>query len=198
MRARLAACLGLGAFALACNTPGYGPEARIDDSEPQGRRVQTGESYRLPGAGVQLQPPAGWVERAGRDEVVYARAIKGKGRNTIAVRAVPVEPAATAPHGWTERRTREVVIPATEEAIRYLPEARILSKREVTVAGLPGESLDVTFAPPGKGGARYAREHVVLVGKSRVFHVMHTGRVGSLAATKSEFQAVVASLKEEV
>ena len=64
--------------------------------------------------------------------------------------------------------------------------------------GAAAFAFDLTWTPEGQGGARFERRHVVVIGRGRVLHLLHTGPAGSLADTQKDFDAVVATIREEV
>jgi hypothetical protein len=115
----------------------------------------------------------------------------GESGVTIAVRAVPIE------GDWTDRRTPELVYPATEKVLRGLPEAIVREGSSVRTGSMEGMAYRVIFVPAGKRD-RYERKHIVLVGTTYVYHLMLTGRAGRLGETEKLFEEVVGTLREEV
>lgn len=133
-----------------------------------------------------------WRAVRERGAVVFADTAPGHERATIAIRAVPIVGE------WTEARTPEVVLPATEQALNALAHGRVSAGTELSRTDFRAMQWDLVFDPPGVGGRHYARRHVVLIGDQYVIHVIHTAPEGQLDATAATFQAVVDSLKEEV
>jgi hypothetical protein len=167
--APLALCIALG----ACQ------------SERDDRKVFEGQ-------GFSMTPLDGWSEKNERGSLVLVgpRGLEQQ-RNTIAIRSVPVE------GHWTEKRTAKLVVPATRKVVGSLPGAELHTERALEHERFEGRAFDLTFAPRKKQGERYDREHVVLVGKRRVLHVVHTAPKGMLIATQAAFDDLVESLREE-
>jgi len=171
------------------------PETSTFD-ESQAWVVQPGERYTSGKEQFSVAAPAGWYAAIELGAVTFTDRPGGKpGRNTIFVQPTAVEGE------WVQKRTPDVLFPATGRALAALPGARVSPAQPAVRPGFAtGVSFDVTFAPPGKRGRRYDRQHVVLVGGSgkRAFHVVHTAPAGELARTAPAFEAVLSSLKEEV
>ncbi len=151
-----------------------------------------GPRFRSPESHFSTRELPHW--RATRDRnatVLIYEGAEGK-QSTISVRAVPISGE------WVADRTPEIVFPATAKWLASLPEARVSTPSEVNEDGFRGVSFDLSFVPSTGRGARYERRHVVLIGSKYVFHITHTGPAGSLAATSDEFDAVLASFREEV
>jgi hypothetical protein len=111
---------------------------------------------------------------------------------TISVRAVPLT------GDWTTPRTAALVYPATEQVLRGLPHARVSGGDAVQTNAMEGRAYDVSFEPPERAGQRYDRKHVVLLGTKHLFHVLLTGKAGTLGDAMKIFDEVVATLREEV
>jgi hypothetical protein len=158
--------------AAACGTPVAEP--------PDGPR------YHAERERVSFVAPEGWTTGRERDALVFT-----SHRNTIAVRSVPVE------HDWVKTRAPELVFPATETYLRALPGATVSGSDAIRRAGFQGRVFSVTFQPRS-APTPYERRHAVLVGAKRVVHVVLTAPVGFLDETRAEFDAVIASLREEV
>jgi hypothetical protein len=134
----------------------------------------------------------GWTLRHERDTWVQTRR-DGESSTSVAVRAVPRD-------GWIEEgtpRSEESVIPATEEVLRALPGAELRGRTELSHPAFKATAFDLTFIPRPRPGDRVERRHVVLIGASKVFHVLHTGPVGDLARTRRDFERVLRSIREE-
>lgn len=157
-----------------------------------GRVVQAGETYRSAAEHYSVALPAGWKLTHEYSSLVLAVDGDPAKRDSILVRSAPVDGE------WVEKRTPQLVLPATKRAILGLPAARIEAERQVEHGGLPGREWTFSFEPEGKRGARYVRRHITLMGKQRLFHVALTGRPGALDRSRGEFESVLASLKEEV
>lgn len=157
-----------------------------------GRVVQAGETYRSAAEQYSVALPAGWKLTHEYSSLVVAADREPARRDSILVRSAPIV------GGWTEKRTSELVLPATKRSILALRAARIESEHPAEYAGLAGHEWVFSFEPEGKNGTRYVRRHVTLMGKQRLFHVALTGRPGAFDRSKSEFESVLSSLKEEV
>jgi hypothetical protein len=139
---------------------------------------------------VSVYSPPGWeVQRELGSLVLVADPGGEAARNTISIRTAPVEGA------WTERRTRELVLPATEKVLAALPSAKVSPPVELEVGGRAAVAYDVSWVPQGKK-TRYERRHVVVFANDHVYHVMHTGPAAQFAKGKKVFDAVLASLEE--
>ena len=184
------AAFALAAIVLAgCNTP-------KDAFEPlPGRAVGASETYRSPKDHFSVALPAGWKLTEEYGSLVLAADGDPRKRDSILVRAARIEGGGDS----AEKRTPEVVLPATKRTILGLPGATLETERPVQYAGLAGHEYTFSFMPKGKPGQRYERRHVVLFGTGgNLFHVVHTGRPGALRRTRGEFESVLSSLKEEV
>ena len=139
-----------------------------------------------------IAPLDGWRAERQLGSVVFVQDEVGEGAGaaTIAVRSVPKD--------WAERRSPELLLAATEKVLRALPGAQVSGPVKVDKDGAAAFAFDLTWTPEGQGGARFERRHVVVIGRGRVLHLLHTGPAGSLADTQKDFDAVVATIREEV
>jgi hypothetical protein len=141
--------------------------------------------------GFSIRALDGWDHRRERGSVVFAAPEELGAGSTIVVRAVPLEASAAL------GRTPDGVFAATETVVQTMPGADVVALREPARHGsMRGLGFRVTYVPPGKR-ARYDRHHVVLVGRDRVFHLLHTAPAGQLTATAALFDGVVSTLREE-
>lgn len=139
-----------------------------------------------------IQVPDGWTTEREPGAVVFVGdEASALDRNTIAVRSVARE------GDWVVERTAELVVPATAKALAALPGAEVTPATSLKVGDLVGAVFDVTYEPVAGNGERYARRHAVLVGRDRVFHLIHTAPVADLARTAASFDIAVKSLREE-
>ena len=139
-----------------------------------------------------IAPLDGWRAERQLGSVVFVQDEVGEdtGEATIAVRSVAKD--------WAERRDTAQLLAATEKVLRSLPGAQVSGPVKVDKAGAAAFAFDLTWTPEGQGGARFERRHVVVIGRGRVLHLLHTGPAGSLADTQKDFDAVVATIREEV
>jgi hypothetical protein len=142
--------------------------------------------------GFSMAELDGWAEKTERGSLVFVGPEEiGLAHNTIAIRSVPVE------GDWTDRRTAKLVIPATRKVVSALPGAELLAERQLAHKRFEGKAFDLVFEPRKKKGERYGREHVVLVGKKRVLHLIHTAPEGDLEKSTEVFDHIVDSIREE-
>jgi hypothetical protein len=148
------------------------------------------ERFRSAEDGFSIHQLRGWHADRQKGSIVF-RGPTGRGlaETTIVIRSVPhekVRPHAREPRGLVE---------ATATVLGGLP-ASVVSKASAPGhSSLGGGRFSVTFEPPGKE-ERYARTHVALAGKRRIFHLMHTAPEGALEKSAARFDDVVASLRE--
>jgi acyl transferase domain-containing protein len=154
-------------------------------------QVDDGPRYRSDEGHFSMVQLDGWSATHERDAVVFYGDDEEPGRASIAIRSVP------RTGDWVEERTPSGVTVATKTALQGLPGAQLSSQRSVSEHGMTGMVFELSFEPRGRDGARYERTHVVLVGKGRVFHILHTAPEGALGATAQQFDAVVTSFREE-
>jgi hypothetical protein len=156
-------------------------------------QADSGPRWRDTDGHFSVVEPAGWTRGLEKGTTIYyADAVEGAGPHSIAIRSVPRR------GDWVAERTPELVLPATRQAVLGLPAADLVAETPWSRDGLQGVLYQVSYAPPGGRGARYERQHLVWVGRERVFHVLHTAPAGELSQTADVFDAVVASLREEV
>lgn len=150
------------------------------------RRVYAEEQFSIAALGD------GWEEARERGALVfYGPASDGLDRSTIVIRSVPR-------HGdWVDERTPERVVHATEVTLGALPKVQLGAPTPLARDGLRGAAFELSFEPESGGGERYQRRHCVLVGPSRVFHVVHTAPAGELGLAASVFETVIGSIREE-
>ena len=163
-------------------------------SEPMS--FETGERYENAEQGYGLTQPVGWTRDLVRGSAQFAPTAGASGKrnakHTIVVRA------SEKPRELKEGKptTNEDVIAATELVLRGMPQAKLTAKSAIADARLPGARFSVTFVPPGHK-QRYRRDHAVLVGTSRVFHVLYTGPAGE-PVDEAAFNKMVFTLSEGV
>lgn len=163
--------------------------AACGDARPPGSDY-SGPRYTAEADHFSTRELPNWVAKRDHGSLVFV-APDGSGV-TISVRAVPIE------GDWTETRTAELVVPATEKVLRGLPGARVKALGATSANDMEGAAYEVSFEPPDRGGKRYERRHTVLVGTKFVFHVMLTGKQGTLGDAKRLYDEVVTTLREEV
>jgi hypothetical protein len=145
--------------------------------------TDTGDRFRAEQEGFSLVLPDDWSSRSDRGAWIFAS--RSQPRRTLAVRSLLIADRATGLHA----------LDATKTVVEALPEVRMTATRSLETP-LRGVSYQLTFVPP-RSAERYARTHVVLLGKRRVFHVIETAPVAA-AGDGSTIHAVVASFREEV
>jgi hypothetical protein len=139
---------------------------------------------------VSFIRPDGWKQHRDRGTLILSLGEEATSPNTIAVRTIARE------DGWAEDRTVETVVPATQTVLRALPGSQVSEPAPITERGMKGASFYVRFEPKGAGRA-YERQHIVLIGRQRVVHVMHTAPEGFLADTSDAFEQVFETIREE-
>jgi len=110
--------------------------------------------------------------------------------STISIRSVDR-------NGWSEDRSPELVLPATETSLRALPSAQVHGPKDLDHPVYPASVFAVTFEPRSKKGKRYQRRHVVVFGDQRIFHVLLTAPDGAIENSQKPFDTVVNSVREE-
>lgn len=160
-----------------------GSEERSEPRHTMQRYTNTAEMY-------SLDAPEGWTASLDRGSTIFTA--PGGLKHTVVVRSAP-----TPLHIIDGNETsKEDVIAATQKALQLLPKGSI--ERQWTVAGtqLRAEAFSVRFTPPGFA-KQYARTHVVVLGKHRVFHVMYTAPIGE-KVVEDVLTDMVTGLQEEV
>jgi hypothetical protein len=171
---------------LLCLIATTAPVVGCQRGDDEGRR-------RFAEQGFSLIEPAGWSEQAERGAVVFVGPSElGQERNTIAARSAALEARAG------ERGIDARVTSATRTVLDALPGARVVAATPFARDGLRGTRFDLSFTPRERPGQRYQRTHLVLVGRSRILHLVHTAPEGRLQDTEEVFDQVAASLAEEV
>jgi hypothetical protein len=138
---------------------------------------------------VSFAIPDGFRLRRDRDTWVLVGQ-QARSRSTIGVRSVPRD-------GWSEDRSPDSVLPATELVLRDLPGAEVTGPVKLSHPAYPAFAFDVVFEPRSRRGERYRRRHVVLFGESRVFHVLATSPDKQSQALKAAFERVLETVREE-
>ena len=157
-----------------------------------GCQAEGGERFVSEEDHFSIREMDGWTVKRDRGAAVFAGAAElGLGHNTIAIRSAPLQ------GDWVEDRTVQGVTLATAKVLEALPKAQVEPSTPVVISGFRGARFDLSFEPRSKKGQRYARRHVVLVGKRRLYHIVHTAPEGDLQYTAEVFDAVVSSLNEE-
>lgn len=189
---RLAA-LALLATSLSPGCEG-GQWPTADDAKVAAWPLATDARVAPPGQHYNAMAPKGWRTGVDQDVTVFAADFVNGSRTTIAIRSAPRDGA------WETRRSADAIVPATRKAIAGMAEVKTLSETVATSGDgvMSGTEFDFTYVPASRPGLRYERRQIVLVGAKRVFHILHTGRVGALDATDRSFREVVASLREEI
>lgn len=141
--------------------------------------------------GFSVEQPAGWADTVVRGSVQLAPVDAKLARHTIVVRATerPREIVEGTP------ATPAAIIATTEQVLRDWPRTTVAPRGHLSAARLPGARFALTFLPR-RLDRTYRREHVVLVGARRVFHVMYTAPANE-AIEESALDRVVATLAEE-
>ena len=122
----------------------------------------------------------GWVESIDLGSTVFR-----DGSSTISVRVAP-------------RPAGEDVVAATGKVLRALPGAKVEGPTRLEVSGFEAAfAFDLTFTPERAERRRYQRRHVVLLGRTSVFHLFHTAPAGSLSDTAASFEQSVKTFREE-
>ena len=141
--------------------------------------------------GFTASLPAGWRSSFVRGNVQLTSPEQSLAKHTIIVRA------ADKPRELREGTpaTAEHIVDTTEQVLRGLRKAEIARRAAIVGAKLPGAVFTLSFVP--RGLARpYQREHAVLVGKKRMFHIIYTAPAGE-PVDKAAFERVVTTLVEE-
>jgi hypothetical protein len=142
-----------------------------------------GELVELDREHLRLVVPDGWTQERELDSLLLVGPPGAMHRTTIAIRALARPEQDTL---WVDTLT----------VLRALPEVRLGTPRPVDLGTLRGNSVELSFAPPGHDDERYARRHVVLVGEWWAFHVIHTAPAGELPAGADVFQHQLNALQE--
>jgi hypothetical protein len=154
--------------------------------------VSTSEQrYHNETQGYAVDQPSGWSPAIVRGSAQFSPGAADKQRHTIVVRS------ATKPREMIEGQptTTEQLVAATERVLRGLPKAKLGDRAPIVGAELPGTRFTVTFVPRGQTKS-YRRDHAVLVGTKRIFHVFYTSPVNE-PVDEAAFKAMVTSLTEE-
>ncbi len=172
---RLAWMLGAGLGALACGQ---------SDDRPR---------YESPEDHCTLVAPVGWTPKREYSSLVFVGPQGDRALTTITIRAIPIEGE------WTQPRTPDLVVAATEKVLRGLPAAKLAGREEISAGDFSGVAFDLSFVPDGKRG-RYDRRHVVFTvgGRGYIYHIIHTAPAGRLKDSAKVFADVLATLREEV
>lgn len=136
--------------------------------------------------------PDGWKPATVRGVTQFSSSNADLTKHTIVVRAADIPPEITEGKATTHKD----VIAATERALRGLPRAKVGSPETLLGGELPGARFSLTFVPRGKTST-YRREHAVLIGAKRLFHVMYT-RPGNEQIDEAAFKQMVTTLTEGV
>ena len=140
---------------------------------------------------LSLVPPAGWEVKRQKDTLVFVGPAAEDGdRVTIGVRSVPVG-------GWSEPRIPDNVLPSVETVLRALPGARVSGPTWIDHPAYRAAAYDVSFIPRSRGGRAYQRRHVVLFAGDHVFHPFLTGPTGHVDQSRTAFERVLDSLREQ-
>ncbi|HEU5059949.1 MAG TPA: hypothetical protein VFU21_25635 [Kofleriaceae bacterium] len=140
---------------------------------------------------LSLVPPAGWEVKRQKDTLVFVGpAAQDGARATIAVRSVPVG-------GWSEPRVPDNMLPSVETVLRALPGAKVSGPTWIEHPAYRAAAYDVSFIPRSRGGRAYQRRHVVLFAGEHVFHAFLTGPAGHVDQSRTAFERVLDSLREE-
>lgn len=140
-------------------------------------------------ARYSLDAPDTWTVTQERGSTIFARP---RSKQTIVVRSAPKPGELKEGHATTEAD----VVAATERGLKMLPRVAFRRRWQVKDAELSGEAFAFTFTPLSVGTS-YQRTHVVLVGKTRLYHVVYTAPAGE-AIANDVLEEMVAGLKEEV
>ncbi len=154
---------------------------------------ESAERIVVPDDGVSYLAPAGYTARRDRDTWVLSRQGE-RARTTIAIRTVKNADWST---DGSQGRPPDVVIPATELALKALPGAEVSRTRSREHAEYRASELSVVFTPRSRGGERYERTHVTLFAPEHVIHVFQTAPAGRAAITAGDFARVVDSIRED-
>jgi len=133
--------------------------------------------------GFSCELPTSWTSARDRGSVVFTT--PAHPRRTVVVRSIP----------RSERGTDAAFLSAADMVMNGLPAVELASKRSLTGA-LAGVRYELTFVPPGMS-ERFTRTHVVILGETRVFHVIET-EPASGESHDELVTRVVASFREEV
>ncbi len=133
--------------------------------------------------GFSCDLPTGWTPARDRGSVVFTT--PGQPRRTVVIRSIP----------RSERGTDGAFLSATDTVMNGLPGVELASKRTLT-GSLAGAIYELSFVPPS-ASERFTRTHVVLLGKSHVFHVIET-EPASAESHDALVTRLVASFREEV
>jgi hypothetical protein len=152
--------------------------------------------YRHAEQGYMVATPKGWTATMVRGSAQFAPPVGAKSagrKHTIVIRA------QERPAELTEGKpaTREDMLLATEKVLRALPRATVGARTAIADSELPAARYSLTFAPPLADGRSYRREHVVIVGSKRLFHVIYTAPAGE-AVDEAALVAMASTLTEGV
>lgn len=156
-------------------------------SEPNHERYDNAEQR------YSVAQPEGWTPSIVRGSAQFtSRAGAALKKHTIVVRA------AEMPREITEGKstTRDDVVAATARVLNAMPRARVGEGQVVASTELPATRFSLTFLPRGFKET-YRREHVVLVGSKRLYHVIYTAPAGE-SIDEAAFKTMVTTLTEGV
>ena len=91
--------------------------------------------------------------------------------------------------------TKPAIVDVTERVLKDLPKAKLSSRAVINGSDTPGVLFELTFAPHSARG-RYHRAHALLLGKSRLYHVIYSAPDRE-ASRWDAYTAIVRSLNEE-
>jgi hypothetical protein len=143
------------------------------------------------GHGFAANPPTGWQSAEVRGNVQFTSREPARAKHTIVIRA------AEKPRELREGTPSTVdgIVDTTAIVLRALPKSNVASRTTIAGAELPGAVFSLSFVPRGLE-TRYRREHAVLVGKKRMFHVIYTAPADE-TVDKTAFDRIVTTLAEE-
>ncbi len=148
----------------------------------QGTETAT-ERFTGEDEGFSCELPTAWTSERDKGSVIFTSEAQAK--RTVVVRSI----------ARSDTAVDQAFLNATDVVMQGLPDVEITSKRAVT-GTLPGMQYELSFVPPRAAG-RYARTHVILLGKEHVFHVIETAPLGT-ATDDALLTRLIGSFKEEV
>jgi len=146
--------------------------------------------YKAPDGSFSVDAAEDWTASIDRGASLFVPA-KG-GKQTIVVRSSTRHKELKEGH----QASNDDLANATADVLGRLPSAAIEKRWKVSGDGLSGEAFSVRFTPQTVHQP-YHRTHVVLFGKSKLFHVIYTAPADD-TIDESALNEMVSSLREEV
>ena len=152
----------------------------------------SGREYISEKHGYAVAQPEGWevAEVRGFAQLSPQADAKRK-KHTIVIRAANKPPQIRDGQSTTPAE----IVESTERVLQGLPRAKLSKKTQVEGSSLPAVRFSVSFVPSGVTRT-YRREHALLIGSKRVYHIFYTSPANE-AIDEASFRKVITSLTEE-